>query len=313
MNFSALQLYAAPLAGISDNAFRTLCKMCGADVVLSEMVSAAGICHNSEKTKRLLHFDAWQRPIGIQLFGADPAVCAQAAAYVAETAAPDFIDINAGCPVPKVVKKNGGAALLRDLDLLEKIIAAVVAAVHIPVTVKIRSGWRLGEWVDTECARIAEAQGAAAVFLHPRTRSMGFSGQAMWERIAITKAHTNLPVIGNGDIRNGRDALKMRADTGCDGIMIGRAAFGSPWVFRDAAAALHGHPPPPAVSRADMRAASLQHLALHMHYAPEPRLQGSIKRQLAWYVREVPNAATLRNTIFHAHSYAELAAVVREL
>ncbi len=318
MDFSGHKIFCAPLAGITDNAFRTVCKLHGADVVVSEMISSAGVCYNSEKTIRLGDFDDIQRPIGLQLFGSDPVLMARAAAYMQQRVRPDFIDINAGCPVPKVVKNNGGAALLCDLSLLARIISAVVDAVSIPVTVKIRSGWYTGEWVDVECARIAGECGAAALFLHARSRSMGFGGSALWERIRETVRHSSIPVIGNGDIASAADAQAMIDNTGCAGVMIGRAACGNPWLFGQCRQLLdeRNQPSPPSV--AHIRATVLQHLVFHRYYheltaqGPGTRL-GEMKKHLAWYVRGLPNAGAFRKAAFEAHSYEALAEIIRSL
>jgi tRNA-dihydrouridine synthase B len=182
-------------------------------MVVSEMVSAEGVVHGATATKELMRISDAERPVGIQLFGCNPDHLAQAAAYAEERFRPDFIDLNAGCPVRKVVQKNGGAALLRNRDLFGRIVAAMVKAVGAtPITVKIRSGWTAAEWIDTEFARIAQDAGAAAVTLHPRTKSMGFTGKAMWDRIAAVKSAVRIPVIGNGDIVAPGDARAMMED-----------------------------------------------------------------------------------------------------
>ena len=225
-------LFLAPMAGITDTVFRRLCKEQGADAVVSELVSAEGLLRSGKQTLRLLAFDESERPVGIQIFGSDPDRMAAAAAWVEEHVRPEFIDLNSGCPVPKVVKRNGGAALLRNPGLFERIVTAMVKAVKIPLTVKLRSGWNTGEWVDVEFARIAEGSGASAVFLHPRSKVMRFSGHSLWERIALVKKAVSIPVVGNGDIGTPEDAVRMKHETGCDGLMVGRGALGTPWIFR---------------------------------------------------------------------------------
>jgi len=225
MDLFKKKLLCAPIAGITETVFRTLCRKHGADIVLSEMVSAEGIRHNAKNTTALIRYNKEERPIGIQLFGADPEHLAYAAQYVEEHALPDFIDLNSGCPVPKVVKKNGGAALMKDPKLFKNILHHMVKAVQTPVTVKIRSGWYKHDWIDIELAKIAEGCGVAALTLHPRSKTMGFSGHSFWERIALVKQAVNIPVIGNGDITEPHHALEMLTQTGCDSVMIGRGKY----------------------------------------------------------------------------------------
>ena len=232
MRVSFNGLFLAPMAGITETVFRSLCRELGADAVVSELVSAEGLLRSGKQTLRLLAFNEPERPIGVQLFGSDPGRMAAAAAWVEEHVKPDFLDLNSGCPVPKVVKRNGGAALLRNPALFEKMVTAMAKAVHTPLTVKLRSGWNTGEWVDVEFARIAEGSGAAAVFLHPRSKAMRYSGTALWERIALVKKAVSIPVVGNGDIGMPQDAFRMKRETGCDGLMIGRGSLGNPWIFR---------------------------------------------------------------------------------
>jgi tRNA-dihydrouridine synthase B len=225
MNFRQ-KIFLAPMAGITETVFRSLYRENGADVVMSEMISAEGIFRQSKKTCGLLKFNPGERPIGIQIFGSNPDHMASCAAYIEEHVRPDFIDLNAGCPVPKVVNKNGGAALLRNARLFEKIISSMIKAVSIPVTVKLRSGWSLDEYVDVQFAKIAQDCGASAVILHPRSKTMIFTGHSFWERITAVKSAIAIPVVGNGDIASVDDAKAMFSQTGCDSIMIGRAALG---------------------------------------------------------------------------------------
>jgi tRNA-dihydrouridine synthase B len=236
---------------------------------------------------------------------------AAAAAWVEEHCKPDFIDLNSGCPVPKVVKRNGGAALLRTPRLFEQIVLAMAKAIKTPLTVKIRSGWNTGEWVDVEFARMAEAAGAQAVILHPRSRAMRYSGTAIWERIALVKKAVSIPVIGNGDIRSGADALRMKAETGCDGLMVGRGSLGNPWIFNEIQRALAGKPPVP-VSVEERRATLLAHIAEYRANYGERRACKEMRKHTAWYVKGSKRATEFRDRIFRAPSTAALEEVARE-
>jgi nifR3 family TIM-barrel protein len=304
-------IFLAPLAGITETLFRSLCRKHGADAVVSELASAEGLLRNGKQTLRLLAFDETERPIGIQLFGSDPARMAAAAAWVEEHCKPDFIDLNSGCPVPKVIKRNGGAALLRNPRLFEQIVSAMARAIHTPLTVKIRSGWNTGEWVDVEFARMAEASGAKAVFLHPRSRAMRYSGTALWERITIVKKAVSIPVVGNGDVRSGEDAVRMKRETGCDGIMVGRGALGNPWIFGEIQRAFAGKPPAP-VSVEERRAALIAHIAGYRERYGERRACKEMRKHTAWYVKGSRRATELRDRIFRAPSTVALEEVARE-
>jgi nifR3 family TIM-barrel protein len=305
MNFSRFQLYLAPLAGVAETVFRTICRRSGADAVVSEMVSAEGLFYKSEPTAELTRFGPDERPIGIQLFGANPQRLAEAARWVDDQVHPDFIDLNAGCPVPKVVRKNGGAALLRDRETYVACVHALTKATRIPVSVKIRSGWDHDRYVDIEYARIAQEEGAAALILHPRTRSMGFSGHSLWERIAMVKEAVSIPVIGNGDVRAPEDAVSLLAQTGCDGIMIGRGAMGNPWLFAQVKDALAGKPVAP-VSRDQRILLALEHLRLFCATWGERRAAAEMKTHLGWYLKGLPGAALVREKLFNTKTVREM-------
>jgi tRNA-dihydrouridine synthase B len=309
LNFHGL--FLAPLAGVSETCYRRLCRENGADAVVSEMVSAEGLLRKGRQTLRLLEFDDQERPIGIQLFGADPDRMAAAAAWVEEQVKPEFIDLNAGCPVRKVVNRGAGAALLKDPDRFEKIVSAMVKAVSLPVTVKIRSGWNAGEWVDLEFARIAEACGAKAVFLHARSKTMVFSGTALWERIGLVKQTVTIPVIGNGDIRSVEDGLRMKKETGCDGLMIGRGASGNPWIFNQIKQALDSSDPQP-VSSDQRRKTALSHITLVRDHYGETRAIKEMRKHVAWYLKGLKHATEYRDRVFRAKTTSELEAVVSE-
>jgi tRNA-dihydrouridine synthase B len=311
MDFQNKKLFLAPMAGITETVFRGICKRNGADVLMSEMVSAEGLFHHSKNTERLLHFEEHERPIGIQIFGANAAHIAYAAAFIEEHYHPDFIDLNSGCPVSKVVKKNGGAALLRDSALFKDIVAGLVKAVTVPVTVKLRSGWIANDLIDVEFARISEDCGATAIILHPRTKSMGFSGHSMWERIAEVKKNVRIPVIGNGDICVPEDASEMFKQTGCDSIMIGRATLGNPWIFDRIRRHLTDGESLPLTDTARLSIV-LEHIRGYCAAHGEKRALGELKKHVGWYIKGVAQAADLRNRVFRAPTMSALEEVAKE-
>jgi nifR3 family TIM-barrel protein len=304
-------LILAPMAGVTDTVFRRLCRRMGADAVVTEMVSADGLHYKSGNTELLMKFDGSERPIGVQLFGSCPERLAEAARFTYEKAKPDFIDLNSGCPVPKVVKRNGGSALLKDPALFGKIVAAMSRAVPIPVTVKIRSGWNKHEWVDEEFAKIAEGNGAAAITLHPRSQTMMFAGHSFWERIAIVKKAVSIPVIGNGDIVDAASAQKMLSETGCDAIMVGRAAFGNPWIFAQIKSALSGvgYSPPSIQERRDM---IIDHIRTFRQVHGEPYAHGEMKKCASWYLKGLQGASAARSRIFASSSSSEIEGIIEE-
>jgi tRNA-dihydrouridine synthase B len=305
-------LVAAPMAGISDTVFRTLCKEMGADIVVSEMVSVDGIVYGADATMDLLRFYSFERPVGVQLFGSNPEQFKKSAEITVERFHPDFIDLNAGCPVQKVVKKNGGASLLKDLGRFAKIVTALVTTISLPVTVKLRSGWFKNQWVDCEFARCAESCGAAAITLHPRSQTMGFSGHSFWDRIAAVKSAVSIPVIGNGDVKTTDDALSMKAQTGCDGIMIGRGALGNPWIFSEVKKVLAGE----MVCRPSSelkRETALRHITRYCDRYGEVKAAREMKKHVAWYLKGMTGAAQWRDRIFRATSTGELISVIEEV
>src|SRR5438270_1113804 len=230
--FEQFPLYLAPMAGVSDKIFRQLCKEYGADVLTTEFVSAEGIFRRNERTREYLDFDEIERPIGVQLFGADAEHMAEAARQVADWVNPDFIDLNFGCPVNKVVARNGGSALLKDCPTLTTVAAAVVQSVApMPVTAKIRIGWDADSVNAVRVANILVEQGIAAITVHGRTRAQGYSGIADWNVIGEVAASVSIPVIGNGDISTPADVAKRRSETDIAAVMIGRAAMSAPWIF----------------------------------------------------------------------------------
>jgi nifR3 family TIM-barrel protein len=297
----ATPLYLAPQAGVSESPFRRLCRRFGADVLVSEFVSAAGIVMESKRSRDYLRFDEAERPIGIQIFGADPAMMADAAAFVAEVYGPDFIDINFGCPVKKVVKRNGGSGCLRDLDLVESIIRAVDDATPLTTTVKIRSGFTEATRDPVAIGLRCQEAGARAICLHPRTRSDMYSGEARWSEIRDLVEALEIPVIGNGDVRTGQDARRMRDETGCAGVMIARGSHGDPWIFAQARAALDGRPIPEDPSVEERFDICLEHARNAIAFESNPdRAIIDFRKHLGWYTKGLPDGRRLRTELFQS-------------
>lgn len=300
-------LYLAPQAGVSESPFRRLCRRFGADVVVSEFVSAAGIIMGSPRSRDYLRFDDAERPIGIQIFGADPAMMADAAALVADVYGPDFIDINFGCPVKKVVKRNGGSGCLRDLDLVDRIVRAVDDATPLPTTVKIRSGFDEKTRDPVAIALRCEQAGARALCLHPRTRADMYSGQARWSEIRDVVEALEIPVIGNGDIVEGADARRMKDETGCAGIMIARGSHGDPWIFTQARAALDGLPIPPEPGVEEKFEICLEHARNAIAFEQNPdRAIIDFRKHLGWYTKGLPDGRKLRTELFQSETLEDV-------
>jgi nifR3 family TIM-barrel protein len=306
MTSARMALYLAPQAGVSESPFRRLCRRFGADVVVSEFVSAAGILLGAPRTHGYLRFDDAERPIGIQIFGADPAVMADAASLVAGVYAPDFIDINFGCPVKKVVKRNGGSGCLRDLDLVERIIRAVDDATALPTTVKIRSGYTCETRNPVEIGLRCQDAGARVLTLHARSRTQMYSGHANWDEIAAVVSALEIPVVGNGDVWSSEDALRMRAHTGCAGIMIARGSHGRPWIFREARAAIDGKPIPAEPAVAERFAVVIDHARNSVAFGgDEGRAMIEFRKHLGWYTKGLPDGKKLREELFQVRTLAE--------
>ncbi len=304
-------LYLAPQAGVSESPFRRLCRRYGADVVVSEFVSAAGLVMGSKRSREYLRFDEAERPIGIQIFGSDPAQMADAAALVADLYGPDFIDINFGCPVKKVVKRNGGSGCLRDLDLVETLIRAVDDATDLPTTVKIRSGFDAKTRDPVGIALRCEAAGAKVLCLHPRTRADMYSGSARWDEIRDVVEALAIPVVGNGDIRTGDDARRMRDETGCAGIMIARGSHGDPWIFHQARTALDGLPVPPEPDVEERFRICLEHARNAIAFERNAeRAIIDFRKHLGWYTKGVPDGRKLRTELFQATTLQEVEAML---
>ncbi len=296
----------APLAGITDLPLRLLARERGAALVYTEMVSANGLLHESAKTGRLLDSHPSERPLAAQIFGADPEIVADAARMVADTGA-DIIDINFGCSVKKIVKTGSGVALMKDPGRAARLLEAVRRAVSIPLTIKLRSGWDPSGDQALAIARIAADAGVDAIALHPRTARQGFSGSADWSLIARLKRAVAVPVIGNGDVTAPADAIRMREITGCDAVMIGRAAAGSPWIFSQVLELADGRPPSP-VTTEDRRAVMHRYLDAAVDRMGEAVACRMMRSRLGWFVKGLPHAATFRESIKHLSSHAEAAA-----
>ncbi|MGH7499311.1 MAG: tRNA dihydrouridine synthase DusB [Gemmatimonadales bacterium] len=299
-------LILAPMAGVSEAPFRQICRSMGADVVLSEFLSSEAIRRRIRNTLEGAEFEEVERPIGIQIYGANPDAMAEAAGLITEHYRPEFIDINFGCPVKKVVHRNGGSGCLRDLDLVQRIIRAVIGATPLPVTVKTRSGWSDDTRDPVGIALRMQDAGARAFTLHARTRTQMFSGAARWDEIARVVEALDIPVIGNGDIATAPDIVRMREHTGCAGVMVGRGAFGNPWLFRDGQALLAGRPAPPAPDAAERFALALTHARLALRVQGDSRKTVlEFRKHFGWYTKGLHGASDLRQRLFGVESIAE--------
>ena len=303
----------APLAGVSDSPFRRLAREQGASIVYTEMVSADGLVRGNQATLDYCAFDPVERPIGVQLFGSNPDIMADAARRLCdlpEERRPDLIDVNMGCPVRKVVNRSAGAALLTNMELLQAIVRTMAAASRVPVTAKVRLGWDGRTQNVVEVSKALEGAGAAAVAIHARTRAEKFEGEAHWDMIGAAKQAVGIPVIGNGDVRTHADATRMLEMTGCDAVMVGRAAFGDPWVFRRMRA-WHERgetlSPPTAAERL---AAGIRHLQMMVEEFGEASATREMRKHLAWYIKGLPHSARVREQVNHTTTTLALTALL---
>lgn len=297
----------APMAGISNSAYRTIIKEMGCGLIYAEMVSDKAITYGNDKTIDMLYMTEEERPISQQIFGSDKDSFVSAAKYIYENMKPDIIDINMGCPVPKVaVRSQAGSALLKNPNKVYEIVRAVVEAVPIPVTVKIRSGWDANSINALEIAKKIEEAGASAIAIHPRTRAQGYSGNADWNIIKIVKENVNIPVIGNGDIKSCFDAKKMLDETGCDAVMIGRGVLGNPWLIKECVDYLEHGILPTDVSLEEKINMIKRHINLLKETKDEKRSLLEIRSHAAWYLKGVNNSSKLKQDICKVKSVEEL-------
>ena len=307
-------LYLAPMAGVSDKIFRQLCKSYGADVLVTEFVSAEGIFRRNERTREYLEFDEIERPIGVQLFGSNAPHMAEAARQVVDWVQPDFIDLNFGCPVNKIVAKNGGSALLKDCPTLAAVAEAVVRAVApLPVTAKIRIGWDADSINAPRVAQLLENLGVAAIAVHGRTRAQSYSGAADWKVIGEVTAAVSIPVIGNGDLTSVHDVVRRRAETKIAGAMIGRAAMSAPWIFGQIKEYLATGVVPPAPELSEKWELIKRHceLAVDDWGAEEPAIR-SMRARLMAYSKGFPESKNLREKFQHVSTLYEIAQIAEE-
>lgn len=306
------QVVLAPMAGICNSAYRQICKDMGCGLIYAEMVSDKAITYSNQKTIDMLYMTEKERPISQQIFGSDKESFVEAAKFIEKEMKPDIIDINMGCPVPKVaVRAQAGSALLKDIDKIFDIVSSVVSSVNVPVTVKIRSGWDSNHINAVEVAKVIEKAGASAICVHPRTRSQGYSGKADWNIIKEVKENVSIPVIGNGDIKSPEDAKRMLEETKCDAVMIGRGVLGNPWLIKNIVNYLDGKEviDVSIVDRIDM---CLKHLKLLDSLKNEKLACLEIRNHISWYFKGIKGANELKNKVYQTTSIHDIILLLNE-
>ena len=304
-------IFLAPMAGITDLPFRVICKEHGAGLVYTEMVSSKGIFYNDKGTSKLIEINEEERPVAVQIFGSDPKVMGEIAKEISNTA--DIIDINMGCPAPKVVKNMDGSKLMLNPNLVKEIVKEVVSNSKVPVTVKIRKGWDEERVNAVEIAKIVEESGASAIAVHGRTREQFYSGIADWNIIREVKEAVSIPVVGNGDITDGNAALRCLKRTGADGLMIGRSVFGDPWIFEEVRAALHGEEYPGRPCLADRIAVAVEQFQLSEQDHGEHIACLEARKHFAWYLKGVPHSGFFKNQISSLSTMEDIYRIAEEI
>lgn len=304
-------IFLAPMAGVTDMPLRILCKEFGAGLVYTEMVSSKGMFYNDEKTKQLMNINDAERPVAVQIFGSDATIMSETAKKVSEEA--DIIDINMGCPAPKVTKNLDGSKLMLHPELVDEITKMVVGASSVPVTIKIRKGWDDEHINAVEVARIAEKNGVSAITVHGRTREQFYTGKADLDIIKKVKEAVNIPVIGNGDIVDGESAKKMFQETGCDAIMVGRGSNGNPWIFKEVIEYLENGIELPKPTLEERKQMILRHLKMLVEYKGKYTAIREMRKQIAWYIKGIENAATIRNEINQIEDLNELVGKIKQI
>ena len=304
-------LILAPMAGVTDLPFRIICKKYGnPGLVCNEMVSSKAISYKDEKTLEMICCDGEKRPISMQIFGSEPQIMGNAASYISNIA--DIVDINMGCPAPKVVKNGDGSKLLLNLELAQKIINEVVKNSSKPVTLKIRKGWDNENIVAVELAKIAENNGVSAIIVHGRTRDEYYSGVSDWDIIKKVKENVKIPVIANGDIKNEEDSIRCFEQTGCDGIMIGRGALGNPWIFKQIQYYLKNNEKMPEISITEKYNVIMEHFDLLLKQKGEYTATREIRKHTAWYVKGMKNASIIKDAVNKVETKEEFQNIIKE-